>query len=703
VADESTDTACNVIFATAATGATVASTGTNLTFDSNVGMLTATGFTGPLTGLASTATDVVTGGSIASNVTAATQASGTNDTTVATTAFVTAAADAAAAGLQVHTDVTIASGSHTVTCGLTNGSTAVTCSAAKINIGEVVTSAEDGLDSPPSGGFYVAAITGGNEGVDVTAFTLSSAAGAGSDSSEVLTFTMDLTPNWAYHVANKTLTHGDYVNTKLNGRTPVAGDRILLKNQAAALQNGVYVVSAIGDASSVALLLTRDANMDASEDFINAFVFVSGNNVSDVSVNDTSWVTTVDTDFAYASDAVTFGQFNGPGNMTAGTNMSKVGNSLNVDDAFLTNDASDSMSGTLTATGFTTGNSGIIKFMDGDGSHYTTIAAHGTTTTSEAYTLPAADGTTGQLLSTNGSGVMSWASAATGDVTDVIGGLGLDSDAATGDITLDLNLHELVAETIASGDFIPFVDSTDDGTHKESIDDIATLFAGSRLTALNGVISVDDDFVRNTNDTMTDPSAIGTTLIIDKNFSGSLNAPQVCGIHVDVDKTTATTTDSTIRGIQVNVDNTTPTSGTNTMIGLDLAATLTHAADAGTPTLKGAVISATGGTNGTSKATGMELTATGADTNTGLLINCADGGTDLKIVSSAAAADYATITVGASGATAITTVDTDAAIAHLTLTIDGSLIVAGASGIDIGAVSGGLSPVTNITLDGGTF
>ena len=50
VADESTDTSCNVLFTTAATGSLAVKSGTNLTFNSNTGILTATGFAGPITG-----------------------------------------------------------------------------------------------------------------------------------------------------------------------------------------------------------------------------------------------------------------------------------------------------------------------------------------------------------------------------------------------------------------------------------------------------------------------------------------------------------------------------------------------------------------------------------------------------------------------------------------------------------------------------
>ena len=72
------------------------------------------------------------------------------------------------------------------------------------------------------------------------------------------------------------------------------------------------------------------------------------------------------------------------------------------------------------------------------------------------------------------------------DVATELAGAGLS--AASGVMALDLN--ELTAEAIASGDFLSFVDSTDNGTHKESIDDIATLFAGDGLAASSAVLAV---------------------------------------------------------------------------------------------------------------------------------------------------------------------------------------------------------------------
>ena len=58
-----------------------------------------------------------------------------------------------------------------------------------------------------------------------------------------------------------------------------------------------------------------------------------------------------------------------------------------------------------------------LRFADSDSSHYIAIQAPSTVAANVTLTLPAADGTNGQVLSTNGSGALSWATAGSGDVT----------------------------------------------------------------------------------------------------------------------------------------------------------------------------------------------------------------------------------------------------------------------------------------------
>ena len=58
-----------------------------------------------------------------------------------------------------------------------------------------------------------------------------------------------------------------------------------------------------------------------------------------------------------------------------------------------------------------------LRFEDADSSAYVGFKSPATVTTNLVWTLPATDGTTGQVLSTNGSAVLSWATAGGGGGT----------------------------------------------------------------------------------------------------------------------------------------------------------------------------------------------------------------------------------------------------------------------------------------------
>ena len=85
----------------------------------------------------------------------------------------------------------------------------------------------------------------------------------------------------------------------------------------------------------------------------------------------------------------------------------------------------------------------------------------------------------------------------TGDYVDAItGGTGIDSTGATSGEgivhTLSLDLSELTDTAIAHGDYIVFTDTTDSNASvKGDLEDVATLFAGTGLTASSSVIGVD--------------------------------------------------------------------------------------------------------------------------------------------------------------------------------------------------------------------
>lgn len=55
-----------------------------------------------------------------------------------------------------------------------------------------------------------------------------------------------------------------------------------------------------------------------------------------------------------------------------------------------------------------------LRLEDADSSAYVGFKAPAAVTTNRIWTLPATDGTSSQVLSTNGSGVLSWATAGGG-------------------------------------------------------------------------------------------------------------------------------------------------------------------------------------------------------------------------------------------------------------------------------------------------
>ena len=166
---------------------------------------------------------------------------------------------------------------------------------------------------------------------------------------------------------------------------------------------------------------------------------------------------------------------------------------------------------------------------------------------------------------------------------------------------------------------------------------------------------------------------------IDKNYSDLAEA-SIVGLNIDWDKTGASTTSNTMYGIQLDMDNTTATNGANYMYGLHVTPTLTHAADAGSSYVYGALINAQGGTNGTSLVQGARIEAGGGDINYGIQLDVEDGGVDLRIESSADSGDYFQIQTTTHGATTITTVDDDATAAHLTFNVDGNITLDPAGG-----------------------
>jgi hypothetical protein len=125
---------------------------------------------------------------------------------------------------------------------------------------------------------------------------------------------------------------------------------------------------------------------------------------------------------------------------------------------------------------------------------------------------------------------------------------GLAGGATTGTPSLSLDINNLAAEAIASGDTIAFNDSGDNGIHKESIDDIATLFAGDGLTASSAVIAVnvDDSTIETNSDTIrVKDGGIATAKIADDAVTGAKLANNI-DIAGTLDVTGVTTLDDNL-------------------------------------------------------------------------------------------------------------------------------------------------------------
>jgi hypothetical protein len=105
-----------------------------------------------------------------------------------------------------------------------------------------------------------------------------------------------------------------------------------------------------------------------------------------------------------------------------------------------------------------------LRFEDADSSAYVGFKSPATVTTNLVWTLPATDGTTGQVLSTNGSAVLSWttASGGSGGATNLwipasawiprtTGGCGVDSReiGATNRANVDELLFDTATEEFA--------------------------------------------------------------------------------------------------------------------------------------------------------------------------------------------------------------------------------------------------------------
>jgi hypothetical protein len=78
------------------------------------------------------------------------------------------------------------------------------------------------------------------------------------------------------------------------------------------------------------------------------------------------------------------------------------------------------LSSAVATTAFTLNATAELRLADTDSSHYVGFKSPGTVSANKVWVLPAADGTAGQALSTDGSGNLSWATAAAGGADETL-------------------------------------------------------------------------------------------------------------------------------------------------------------------------------------------------------------------------------------------------------------------------------------------
>ena len=109
----------------------------------------------------------------------------------------------------------------------------------------------------------------------------------------------------------------------IDGVTLVAGDRVLVKNQSTALENGIYVATTSGAASR-----SSDANgtADTGELKPGTFTFVEEGTAN----SDKGFIVSTNGTITIDSTAIAWTQFSGAGSFTSGDGLSKDGNTINV-------------------------------------------------------------------------------------------------------------------------------------------------------------------------------------------------------------------------------------------------------------------------------------------------------------------------------------------------------------------------------------
>ena len=129
-----------------------------------------------------------------------------------------------------------------------------------------------------------------------------------------------------YNNGNGTLTADANGALTIDGVATVANDRVLIKNQASAVQNGIYKVTTIGSGSA-AFVLTRSPDADTAAELTGGTFFFVEEGTANA---DNGYVATHNGTPTFGSTNIAFQQFSGAGQISAGDALTKTGNTIDV-------------------------------------------------------------------------------------------------------------------------------------------------------------------------------------------------------------------------------------------------------------------------------------------------------------------------------------------------------------------------------------
>ena len=188
-----------------------------------------------------------------------------------------------------------------------------------------------------------------------------------------------------------TLTADSNGAVSIDSTSLTSGDRVLVKAQSDASENGIYSVTTVGDVSNP-FVLTRTTDADSSAEVTGGmFTFVEEGSNADAGFV----LSNITGSATLGTSTLTYTQFSGAGSVTAGSGLAKSGNtlSLNVDDTTI-----EINSDTARLKGVSSLPEGTILYGANGGSSFASLSI-GTYDSSNSV---------GQVLQVGANGTIAW-------------------------------------------------------------------------------------------------------------------------------------------------------------------------------------------------------------------------------------------------------------------------------------------------------